>query len=335
MSTTLSARDTSSKTSSDPAADPKAFRNALGSFATGVTVITARGADGAPVGLTASSFNSVSLDPPMVLWSLAKKALSLPVFMAAEHWAVHVLAADQEALSNRFARAGEDKFAGLSLERNDAGVPLLPECAARFECETSFRYEGGDHVILVGRVRAFERAERAPLVFHGGRYAQAASKPAISCRQAGGFSEDLLGYLLGRAYHQFHLGLRPALRAAGLTDPAWYVVAALTVRDGVTAAALRDALQHSLDDTLEPQLSRLQAEGWVALEIAADGAALVRLTPGGRERALHVLAAATAREVDLLGQLGCAEGEMLKGLLQRLIKASDPGLPDLWAAPAA
>lgn len=319
----------------DPAADPKAFRNALGSFATGVTVITARAADGTPVGLTASSFNSVSLDPPMVLWSLAKKALSLPAFMAAQHWAVHVLAADQETLSNRFSRAGEDKFAGLALEHNGAGVPLLPGCAARFECETSFRYEGGDHVILVGRVHAFERAERSPLVFHGGRYAQAAAKPAVSCRQAGGFSEDLLGYLLGRAYHQYHLGLQPALRAAGLSDPAWYVVAALAVRDGVTAAELHTVLQHSLEDTLEPRLKALQADGWLTLDAQPAGQALVRLTPTGRERALHLLAAAASREVDLLRDLGCAEGEMLKGLLQRLIKASDPGLPDLWAAPTA
>lgn len=318
----------------DPLADARAFRAALGSFATGVTVITARAADGRPVGLTASSFNSVSLEPPMVLWSLAKKALSLPAFMQAGHWAVHVLAADQEALSNRFARAGEDKFAGLRIDAGVGGVPLLPGCAARFECETSFRYEGGDHIIFVGRVLSFQRAERAPLVFHGGRYAQAAVKPPLPCRQAGGFSEDLLGYLLGRAYHQFHLGIRPALRAAGLSDAAWYAVAALTVRDGLALEVLRAAIHHGDDDTLDQVLAPLQATGWV--ELRGSGAALrVHLSDSGRTRALHLLAAAKSREVDLLGVLGCAEGEMLKGLLQRLIAASDPGLPDLWAEPAA
>ncbi len=156
-----------------PAVDAKAFRTALGSFATGVTVITAQGPDGRPVGLTANSFNSVSLDPPMVLWSLARQARSLPAFQAATHWAVHVLAADQEALSNRFARSGEDKFAGLVLAHGLGGVPLLDGCAARFECRNAFQHEGGDHLIFVGEVLAFERAEREPLLFHAGRYARA------------------------------------------------------------------------------------------------------------------------------------------------------------------
>jgi 3-hydroxy-9,10-secoandrosta-1,3,5(10)-triene-9,17-dione monooxygenase reductase component len=153
--------------------DAKAFRIALGSFATGVTVITTQGSDGQPVGLTANSFNSVSLDPPMVLWSLARKARSLGAFLAATHWAVHVLSADQEALSNRFSRTGDDKFAGLAVTRGLGGVPLLEGCAARFECRTSYRHEGGDHLIFVGEVLSFERVEREPLLFHAGRYARA------------------------------------------------------------------------------------------------------------------------------------------------------------------
>jgi 3-hydroxy-9,10-secoandrosta-1,3,5(10)-triene-9,17-dione monooxygenase reductase component len=153
--------------------DAREFRAALGCFATGVTIITTRGPDGAPVGITANSFNSVSLDPPMVLWSLAKKAWSLSAFLQSPHWAVHILAAEQEALSNRFARAGEDKFAGLAVGTSDHGVPLLEGCAARFECTTAFHREGGDHIIFVGDVLRFERAERAPLVFHSGKYAEA------------------------------------------------------------------------------------------------------------------------------------------------------------------
>ena len=95
--------------------EPKAFRDALGSFVTGVTIVTARDAEGRPFGLTANSFNSVSLDPPMVLWSLSLKSGSLPVFRDAESWAVHVLAADQQSMSDRFARPGEDKFAGMDM----------------------------------------------------------------------------------------------------------------------------------------------------------------------------------------------------------------------------
>ena len=104
--------------------DAMEFRKALGTFATGVTIITARAADGAPIGLTANSFNSVSLDPPLVLWSLANNAMSFDAFRAATHWAVHVLGSDQEDLSGRFARRGEDKFAGLEFDEGEGGVQV-------------------------------------------------------------------------------------------------------------------------------------------------------------------------------------------------------------------
>lgn len=156
--------------------DSKAFRAALGAFATGVTVITTVGRNGKLIGLTANSFNSVSLDPPLVLWSLAKKAYSLQDFVAARHWAVHVLSAEQEALSNRFARAAEDKFAGVDLEFSPEGIPLLCDCAARFECSRAFQYEGGDHLIFVGEVLRFQKNDLPPLVFHGGSYTVAMRK---------------------------------------------------------------------------------------------------------------------------------------------------------------
>lgn len=317
--------------------DPAAYRAALGTFATGVTVITARAADGAPVGLTANSFNSVSLEPPMVLWSLARKSASLGAFQAATHWAVHVLAADQEALSVRFARTGSDKFAGLPLGSSSDGVPLLGGCAARFECRTSFQYEGGDHLIFVGEVVAFERAERPPLVFHAGRYALAtqhdrALPKARSARVAGGLGEDLLGYLLGRAHFQCHLGLRDKVRAQGLSEAQWIVVASLTVRDGVSAGQLDAALSYVLDGPAEPVLASLiEGDGWVAVD-DAEGEALYRLTGRGRDRSLHLLAAAKSIEGELLGRLGYEDGALLKVLLHQFIVATNPGLPDLWQA---
>ena len=146
------------------------FRNALGSFATGVTIVTTLGADGSDVGMTANSFNSVSLDPPMILWSLAKTSTCFAAFMQAENFAVHILSVEQEGLSGRFARPGEDRFAGLALERGEGGVPMLPGCAARFQCRTAYRHEGGDHIIIVGEVAQFDHDGHAPLAFHGGRY---------------------------------------------------------------------------------------------------------------------------------------------------------------------
>jgi len=314
-----------------PALDCQAFRAALGSFATGVTVITARAADGTPVGLTANSFNSVSLDPPMVLWSLAKKSLSLPVFCASSHWAVHVLAADQEALSGRFGRSGEDKFAGLDIESGTAGVPLLQGCAARFQCRGSFQHEGGDHVIFVGEVVSFDRTDRAPLVFHAGRYALAAQRdPAMpqprSARVAGGLGEDLLGYLLGRAYFQTHQAVSNRARAVGLDDAQWTVAAALTVRDGGTAAELDSALGYVLGAPVLPVLQALHALGWVQ---RADGNRW-RLSADGRDRSLHLLAAIRAHEDDLLARLGYNDAALLKLQLQKFIASTNPGLPDLW-----
>ena len=150
--------------------DPRDFRQALGMFATGVTIVTARAADGTPVGITANSFNSVSLQPPMVLWSLARNARSLPVFEAAEFWNVHILANDQEPLSNRFARPGA-KWEGMDYRPGHGGAPLLPGAAAVFECDSHIRYDGGDHVIFVGLVEEFTHVhEGRPLLFHRGAF---------------------------------------------------------------------------------------------------------------------------------------------------------------------
>jgi flavin reductase (DIM6/NTAB) family NADH-FMN oxidoreductase RutF len=150
--------------------DLRRLRDALGEFATGVTVVTARAADGQPVGVTINSFASVSLEPPLVLWSLGLDSPSLAVFETCSHYAVNVLAADQAEFSQRFSQSQSDKFAGIDLGVGAGGTPILPGCCARFECRNEMRYPGGDHVILVGYVESFQREEKPPLVFHGGRY---------------------------------------------------------------------------------------------------------------------------------------------------------------------
>ena len=151
--------------------DVRAFRQALGAFVTGVTIVTTLDADGQPAGLTANSFNSVSLDPPMVLWSLALESANLEAFRQASHWAVHVLASGQEHLSIQFASRTHNRFAGVTTTPGPAGIPLLDGYAARFICSAAFEHDGGDHAIFLGRVEAFERTTRTPLVYHQGRYA--------------------------------------------------------------------------------------------------------------------------------------------------------------------
>ena len=155
----------------ESAVTPDAMRAALGRFATGVTVITCRAAAGGLVGLTANSFNSVSLDPPLVLWSLSRAAGSLAVFSAGSHYAINILAADQKLLAEKFAVKGGDRWTGVAFTRGSGNAPLLTGAAAVFECFNRSRYEEGDHVIFVGEVEHCERREGAqPLIFHGGRY---------------------------------------------------------------------------------------------------------------------------------------------------------------------
>lgn len=147
---------------------PEDFRAALGRYATGVTVVTAMG-DRGPVGITANSFTSLSLDPPLVLWCPARRSQRFPAFAAAEHYAIHILAADQIGLCQRFARAGGN-FDGIETDATPEGLPLLPGCLARFDCAAHAVHEGGDHAILVGRVLRAALREGEPLLFWGGRY---------------------------------------------------------------------------------------------------------------------------------------------------------------------
>lgn len=147
------------------------FRDALGRFATGVTIVTTLDPAGRPVGLTANSFNSVSLDPPMVLWSLARRSRNLAVFERCGRYAINILALDQRQLADRFARPVEDRFAGVDWAPGVCGMPLLAGVTAAFECLNETRVDGGDHVVFLGRVEAFDEADRTPLLFHSGRYA--------------------------------------------------------------------------------------------------------------------------------------------------------------------
>ncbi|MEO0387719.1 MAG: flavin reductase family protein [Pseudomonadota bacterium] len=149
--------------------DQRELRNALGCFATGVTVVTTMTATG-PLGMTVNSFASVSLDPPLVLWSPARTSARFPAFEAASHFAIHVLAEDQRPLAERFARDGEN-FDGLDPQPGIGGVPLLAGAAALFQCAHAAGHDGGDHLIVVGEVLAMTASAQPPLLYHRGAYA--------------------------------------------------------------------------------------------------------------------------------------------------------------------
>lgn len=144
------------------------FRDALGRFATGVTVVTCD-SDLGPLGITANSFASLSLDPPLVLWSPARASRRFQAFIDARHYAIHILSKAQQDLCERFATQGHD-FDGMDWHANGHRVPLFRGCLARFECTRHAIHGGGDHAIVVGHVDAAEVNEGEPLLFAGGRY---------------------------------------------------------------------------------------------------------------------------------------------------------------------
>ncbi|ULK99322.1 flavin reductase family protein [Bradyrhizobium sp. I71] len=150
--------------------DPRDFRNALGTYATGVTIITAAAPDGKPYGLTCNSFASVSLNPPLVLWSLVVYSSSLAIFQNASHFTVNVLGASQQALANKFAKSSDDKFTGLDWAPGLGNAPVLAESVANFQCRSVNRYYGGDHVIFLGAVEAYTYNAKEPLLFARGAF---------------------------------------------------------------------------------------------------------------------------------------------------------------------
>ena len=153
-----------------PDSQSVALRNALGSFATGITVVTALGVNEQKIGMTVNSFNSVSLNPALVLWSIDKKSNCFSDFIKAKSYAIHVLSHEQQAISDQFALSGEDKFSNLQCTSGLNNVPILPDFSACFECSIEHQFEGGDHIILVGKVIKFEDRGSQPLVFYRGNY---------------------------------------------------------------------------------------------------------------------------------------------------------------------
>ena len=147
------------------------LRQCLGHFATGVTVVTCAAADGSPRGITANSFSSVSLEPPLVLWNIAKVSNSLQAYLGAEHFAINILAADQQAVSEHFARTDHTRFNGIDYTQSSDGVPILPGTIACLECRTHDIHDCGDHYIIIGEISRFRSNGGDPLIFLHGAYA--------------------------------------------------------------------------------------------------------------------------------------------------------------------
>lgn len=298
--------------------DPRALRSALGSFTTGVTIVTTS-AGSHDAGVTVNSFNSVSLDPPMVLWSLAKSSGSFDTYHNAEYFAVHILAADQEALSARFATRGIDKFAGVEFSRGVGNVPILAGCTSVFHCRTVYRYEGGDHEIYVGMVEQFEHYERPALVFHGGKYAVAVQKkpqqeePLIAGRQ--GFNANSLTYLMGLVYFQLASKASAERAKRGISDCEMAVLNILAMQDDRSAADVDKVVSVSGMRVTDETLHDLEGKGLVTTT-SADGVLRANLTETGQHMLVEQVAYVQAIENQALPADSYAEVAIAKELLK-------------------
>ena len=310
------------------------FRKALGTFATGVTVVTTLDEAGEPVGVTASSFNSVSLDPPLVLWSLAKKSLSREAFCSSGHFAIHVLADTQEDLSNRFAVSGGEKFGGTVWSKGSLGSPVLTEHAAVFECKTRHLYEGGDHLIMVGEVVAFEARDHAPLLFHSGRYAVSSPREPVSTRETvdlehASFADDFLVYLVTRAFFQISRSTRNTARSLDLADFEHHILVGLSVQSSATLEDLNTLLEHTGDAPVGEWL-----ESMIERDLVSKAPTGYRMGPAGRDKLIEVLAVGKAFEADIVERMTQDELVETKRAMRRLISLSGDEFPLVWRSSA-
>ncbi len=305
--------------------DPRILRRALGNFATGVTIVTARDGEDM-VGVTANSFSSVSLDPPLVLWSIDKRSGSLPVFRRATHFAVNVLAMDQIELSNRYARPHEDRYAGVSWRTGEGGCILLDGTSANFQCEKVEILEGGDHWILIGRVRAFEDRGTAPLLYHQGSYAMALPHPRRQPPQGvaagGAAANDLQArladhpyFLMTQAVRSYQESYQPRQIQTGWRPGEARLLMILNdgpARDMAALARQADMPQHQVEQTLDLLRSR------DLVERTPDGETL---TEAGATQVRGIWAMARSHEERVFARFDRTQVETFKQVLRGIIAA--------------
>nr|WP_314256853.1 flavin reductase family protein [uncultured Devosia sp.] len=305
----------------DPSMDPRQFRQCLAQFATGVTIVTTN-VEGELAGVTANSFSSLSLDPPLILWSIGRTSRSFSIFERAKNFAISVLGDNQVEVSQHFSSKEVDKFAGAPWRAGREGVPLIEGAIAHFECAVENILDGGDHIIIVGRVASYGRYAGQPLLFSQGRYGIAEEHPNFAVKMvppsADGavVAEDLpLLPLLFRAYHQMSAEFDEHRRAEGTT-----------ISEGRTLAALYQSPDIDLQTLLAKTfLGRRDAEDAVR-DLTSRGLLMqsgngqLRLTNAGVETRLAISRRWEQFQNDRLSQFSAKEKFTTKDVLSRLIK---------------
>lgn len=305
---------------SKPNFDANSFRRTLGQFPTGVTVITVQSPQGKHIGVTASSFNSVSVDPPLVLWSVDKRAYSAEIFKNCEHFAVNVLADHQVDISNLFASQGADKFGAIEFSESPGGAALFNDYAAQFECKLWNAVEGGDHIIIIGEVLDFRsQVATQPLVFSRGSYAVASPHPtSISTTPivpADGIVGDFTLYMLREIYTRYTTQLYPRFfDQFGISAEEWRVMAFLVDHDSATLESIVPVVLQPYGK-LRELLEWLQEKG----NIRFIDEQTVELTESGHQVAQGLWEIAKQHEAQVLASLPSDEATQFKDMLKTIM----------------
>ena len=299
--------------------DSKELRQVFSQFPTGVTVITTRSSDGEPIGVTASSFNTVSVSPALVLWSIDKGAHSLEAFKNCEYFAVNILSDKQIALSNCFAGRGQDKFNGVDYAMGLGDSPLLPEALTQLQCKNWNIYEGGDHLIMIGEVIEYKVSENArPLVFSQGSYSQASPHYDVSnTKQIEKFDqhkflEDHILYLLRASYNQLSKVFYDRLNmAAGVSPELWRIYACLSDGNSLDLETLGSFV-------MQPKQALLDAVDSLGSNILMDGES-VCLSEEGVKIAQKLLKVERQFKQDLANRVEDDSYQEMKSTLRKYI----------------
>ena len=312
--------------------DLRRLRDCFGRFATGVTIITTLDSEGNATGLTANSFSSVSLDPPLVLWSLDKRSSQIDAFRVAEYYAINILAADQIDLSNLFATPNEDRFSNLSYSAGIGGAPLLADCCAWIECRNLTTYEGGDHLVFVGEVQRFDHSDRPALLFLGGRYGVLARHPKASDRDAAlsvtrddrrNFNDDFIVPLLRRAFDQVASPFYDELQASGVPVAEARI---LSDMEGNGPQTAKNLAHHAMLDSSSLAITLHRMEGDKLIEkVTIDGEKRFTITPEGVKKNADITSRAIRFESELLAGHSQADIDALKSMLRKLIYRTEGG----------
>lgn len=315
------------------------LKEALSNLTTAVTVVTTSTSNG-PVGLTISSFNRVSLDSPLVLWTLNKSAESLSAFTDNTHFAIHIMAFDQAELARRFATEGANKFFGVPFDAGIENLPLFSGCSLRFQCRTTSTCDSGDHLIILGEVLDCDTSNKPGLIYNRGNFGkgydifqgmETVNDPGVqnSIEAPAGFAKDFIPYLLGRAHFQVNGPVNAEIDSAGMDEDAYFILLLLSIADGRTIENLLNCLEHTNHIPTYEKLTQMHEQGLVKIQNFED-IDYIYITSRGDAQTEKLLALSVQIEERLKEHLGPDEVRYLKQLLKKVIHETDPGIPNIW-----